>query len=765
MTESKMKVIDLSTTDEYTKPTNDLSELEGYIKPTNDSSESEDYIKPAVDLSELEASTKSTPNLSELEGYIKPTIDSLKLSLFKNMLVYLWLSLPVLVNCLIFSYLGYGHIIFEDSYNLNIFKILQIPLTSILILIYVFDYRKTFNKYSFMIWVFIGICVCLLSIGYSDEYPNITLNILLGLQVPWTALLYKIYFSDDKIFCFLKMIKPLICIMGTKTTIISICYLSMTNYTGCQSYNNCLLPFLLWISPLITGINILLFGVFIHIFTNYLDVKKTFVYFKLFYILLSIGFIGLWISSVIAGGAMSISQGLTVYFVSILIASSFIIVCSIGWKEICANLNGNQQYKNLLQFISNDWCKALFIALFSPFIPLYLLLSFLNQQVRYYILGTSDIKSTFTKITQLQITQVIKWNWSSVCLKIIYWGLIWFTLNIGISKIVTVFLSWLSSYLETFNLFTSLIIFTLVGLSLFLLPPVPGVPVYITGGVVLPKLLPYNLATSIFLVSILGLFIKFMAIAIQQKVFGENLGKYIYIRKLVEVNSSTTKSIKIILETPGMNLAKIAILCGGPDWPVSVLTGILRQDLKQMLIGSIPVYLLILPCVCTGAFLTQTGDIWEAIASITLISTALLQGLSILIAMYYIHKFQTRETQKIDLIPPDIQVEEYENQQKEHLDRYNQFTNWHRENPSFPYLQKMILIFGAVSTILYCYLFQFWSEVCFQNYEITDDLEKIQHNPLNIIKTTGYYGLLLFSFSICTLILFKSWVSCNISNK
>ena len=43
------------------------------------------------------------------------------------------------------------------------------------------------------------------------------------------------------------------------------------------------------------------------------------------------------------------------------------------------------------------------------------------------------------------------------------------------------------------------------------------------------------------------------------------------------------------------------ILCGGPDWPTSVATGIMGLDVWKMLLGSLPVVLLIVPSCLLGA--------------------------------------------------------------------------------------------------------------------------------------------------------------------
>eukprot|EP01047_Picozoa_sp_COSAG01_P047440 COSAG01_NODE_4531_length_4948_cov_5.839905_9_plen_106_part_00 len=67
--------------------------------------------------------------------------------------------------------------------------------------------------------------------------------------------------------------------------------------------------------------------------------------------------------------------------------------------------------------------------------------------------------------------------------------------------------------------------------------------------------------------------LKMCAIFLEQVAIGMNLGKLLAVRKLVQVNSIEIKAIKVILDTKGLNLKKVAILCGGPDWPTSVLTG------------------------------------------------------------------------------------------------------------------------------------------------------------------------------------------------
>ena len=78
------------------------------------------------------------------------------------------------------------------------------------------------------------------------------------------------------------------------------------------------------------------------------------------------------------------------------------------------------------------------------------------------------------------------------------------------------------------------------------------------------------------------------------------MSKHVYIRSLANVNSQTMRAIRKILQTPGLTVPKVCILVGGPDWPTSVTTGILRCSLVEMLTGTLPVLFLIAPCTLAG---------------------------------------------------------------------------------------------------------------------------------------------------------------------
>ena len=119
------------------------------------------------------------------------------------------------------------------------------------------------------------------------------------------------------------------------------------------------------------------------------------------------------------------------------------------------------------------------------------------------------------------------------------------------------------------------------GILLFLFPPVPGGPIYCCGGIILVSSGRKTLGIigSIIYTCCLSLIIKLLACALQQKLIGENLSKSIRVRQLVKINSPVVRAVKLILTERGFSLPKMAILVGGPDWPTSVLSGILHVEL------------------------------------------------------------------------------------------------------------------------------------------------------------------------------------------
>merc|ERR1719410_1490439 len=161
-------------------------------------------------------------------------------------------------------------------------------------------------------------------------------------------------------------------------------------------------------------------------------------------------------------------------------------------------------------------------------------------------------------------------------------------------------LSWVNEQIMPWPLWSISLSLFILGICLFLLPPVPGMPIYYIAGIVITERCikdGYPLWVGVLFSTTLCMLIKFTAIALEQKAIGEVFSENVAVKKIVQVHTPPVKALRHILQAPRLRADKVAVLVGGPDWPTSVLTGILRLRLSEMLLGSLPLVFLILPIV------------------------------------------------------------------------------------------------------------------------------------------------------------------------
>merc|ERR1719162_496438 len=94
------------------------------------------------------------------------------------------------------------------------------------------------------------------------------------------------------------------------------------------------------------------------------------------------------------------------------------------------------------------------------------------------------------------------------------------------------------------------------------------------------------------------------------------------------------------LKSRGLNPGKVSILVGGPDWPTSVTCGIVRVNIPQMLIGTIPVVTLLAPCIFAGACMGRVSpgedSVWNMAANGFTALAAVVNMVSMAYAVYAI---------------------------------------------------------------------------------------------------------------------------------
>jgi len=279
-----------------------------------------------------------------------------------------------------------------------------------------------------------------------------------------------------------------------------------------------------------------------------------------------------------------------------------------------------------------------------------------------------------------------------------------------------VFLAKLGEELATMEFPVVCGIFFVVGWIMFLLPPVPGVPVYMASGTIIvprAKLDDWNFYVAVLFSSCFCLVLKLCAVCCQQKGFGEGLGRWNSVKMAVGVHTATIRAIEKILKRPGMRVEKVCILCGGPDWPTSVLTGILKLSLPQMLLGTLPCFFLIAPCVLAGASLTDK-DLKSFSPMIALVAAVTQGGMGVM-AMGYVAREQERSAEELSQPVPEhaILIEKSE-EATLRSNKYRLETAWKK----FKFIQKFLLLAAVICMSMTCYVAGGLGSQCFRKFEL-----------------------------------------------
>lgn len=550
--------------------------------------------------------------------------------------------------------------------------------------------------------------------------------------------------------------------------------------------------YLLYIGLLVSSMMLVIFGWVTHFIAKGMKRKSPRTQIRVFGMLGGLTILGLWMATTIAGSTPQVSNLVMLFSFAGMGLLAAMAISTIGWGSIKGDLMKVPLLASMSKAGSSDWLKAMAMFLFIPY-GAFLLLSAVNQFFRVHLtpcakrVTAKEKKRCLTSIVHKQWRAILNWPFTDVFMKVAFIGTMYYVFNVGITKFTMVFLSWLNAQLSVLPLGAVVAIFYSVGLFMFLLPPVPGVPVYVLGGVVMVNSfvkegVPFTPAC--FIVTFICFMIKMNAVAMQQKLIGGMMSGSLYVRKTVMVNSMSIKAIRLILTKPGLGIDKIAILCGGPDWPTSVLTGILKLSVFKMLFGTIPVVFLVFPCVMSGAFVNEAcpcdappcnglaelstpfsceytvplnaskctslniGDggyknmcfdqegtdkvrnLYKGMGTISLLMATLVQSLALFSAMYFIENTTSKKRAELLKYENDPAVEEADRKDEEKGRVIKAATTWSK----VPLCQKLNLVTMFLGTACFCLFFGLASSMCFVPFETTDSIsEKLNGNPTNVI--------------------------------
>jgi len=440
-----------------------------------------------------------------------------------------------------------------------------------------------------------------------------------------------------------------------------------------------------------------------------------------------------------------------------------------GVEGIKRDVMSTPLVRRLIKSWSSDWLRSLMVITLAPAVLVLLPLSYLRQLGRKYLPFTKRVDEKekqlmFSLEVSRWLWRVRRWHWTSIGSKMIWWGIIFFSLAVICARALNVFFSWLNQEFTDFNLtfIEVILVFYLCGFLIFQFPPTPGFPIFYASGVIITQAgldAGWNLWAAWAIATLIAFLLK-MSSLISGQLIGQCIGnRSVYVRWLVGVNSPELRAIKYILLQKGLTKAKVSVLLGGPDWPVAVIAGILRTSYIQNIIGMSTILILIVPITLAGAFILEetTSTVYSSAAAIMLSIAALSQGLSMLFALHFIDAVAVAKRDELMKWEVDDEVE--------HRDEISE-TLWHirryRSQWQFlPLYMKFILFTGVISETLSLYLFLLFSGRCFVNFDVTDSIAIVLNgNALNLVNGLGWFGIAMFSYGCVALIMLSIWMRC-----
>jgi len=492
----------------------------------------------------------------------------------------------------------------------------------------------------------------------------------------------------------------------------------------------------------------------------------------------------MWISASLAGAGAGLSTTLAALTLSSFVASAVFLVATM--KAIEREEQVMQLWQKLLDNYGTylDIAKGLLVATCLPISIVYLCISFLVQLIRGMKFQCSkqpdpddDLEdssivgaSLFTTEARSMMNEFKSWNLANVYTYAIYWGAGFIAFTVLAAKFTILFLSWLIEATLDMDIPAVTGVLLGVGVIMFLLPPVPGAPIYLTLGIVIVPVgkdtlgIPGSIGYAMGVCLALKLFATFL----QQKVIGGMLQNSVSIRQMVGINTGLIRAMKLCLEEKGLGIAKVSILCGGPDWPTSVLCGIMGLPLLPILIGTLPVALLVIPTVLAGSFTYMAGMTLDdgngdpefpwagTAATMATASAAMVMFGFMLSAAFYVEKTVSTRGDELAALPFDEEVKRANDAEVAMNEAYQEVTRW-KDMPAFA---QIILILSLASMITSCYMVQLFQDDAFQEYQLTYTIDKhLDGNWKNLVKPIGWVAIGLFVASIGDLMIFKCWAN------
>jgi len=534
--------------------------------------------------------------------------------------------------------------------------------------------------------------------------------------------------------------------------------------------------FVRWCSPFVVGLIHVLIGLFLrlrsrlHMFDEYDKAELKLVFTSLVLLVLFT-----WLAASVAAGDAGLSKVVLRLSVAVGVGALVYLLWSVGPKHLGAVWEGSDAHSIITPLATSDWTKAIFVLLFLPLVPVFFALECLHMLARGLMrsaCATYWERSKYRWITDeaaLLMEKVGSWHASSVLSKSMWVGIVYFMVQVGCGRGVVVLLACVCEHSLHYSFPVILAILYGIGAGLFLLPPVPGCPIYIVSSILITKRFaadgrPWLLAC--FVATCWAMVIKLSAVAMQQKLIGETCSSSLYVKKLVSIHTPAMKVVRHILSQPGLKADKVAVLCCGPDWPTSVLTGILRLRCLEMLLGTLPIVCLIAPFTLSGSFMVHASSLpensvakrrFEGLSNAMVLLSLIQQMAGLMLIAQYTQAARDefkdeieagewmKDAQEAELLAK-IAADEEESKLR------HERTSW----PMVPLWLRFLLVLGSLlmSLMMYVILLPFMKP--FKDFSLQDKFSDIP-DVYFLVNKAGWVAIAFLCLSTACLVAFEVW--------
>jgi hypothetical protein len=493
--------------------------------------------------------------------------------------------------------------------------------------------------------------------------------------------------------------------------------------------------------------------------------------------------LGFWLAAEAAGANPVVASTMKQFLLMFIVVFLGFLATSLRrfTQAIRSRFGENYLLKITVGALKSDWMKGFTMLVFPYWMPIYVCISGLNQYIRKCrgiddmrdYTGVELLKSEFiTKAASRIFKKMTYWNWTSIVGKTYVLGIVLFTLNVFAERCIYLLLIYVGEGfdgIEAENIGKAvliLILWYIVGIIGFMLPPVPGPPLYLFGGVVVVRAFDNcggdGFWIGVFIVCIFSLILKLNACAIQQKIIGESLGSQAWVKAACGVQTPFIRAVELILTRPGPSMGKIAILCGGPDWPTSVLTGLLKCDLWEMLFGTCPMILLIVPTVLTGAFFLKEDAIYATIGGMLFVMSLLICAFMGLCATYAVQN-------ELEAHPNFLRIKLKKNRELDWLDYrsceignvYYEVNEWFK----LPRYLRIYMVIGLLLMNFSMFVFAYFGDSCFGEFDLQTESKSFRDGSITLIKPLGTVTLIIFATSCIIFYTYKKILNARAAEK